>query len=182
MRTAPAVGGQPSGSPNSFNCTVPNWGALYPVEPIQVFLYRGNRPLSYTDGTPFALYIEEEIYNTSETVLDAAGVTITVNGSGFRSAPGTYQCFLFGPDPGPGPAPPPPTAWPRWTPQQPSTPTGDIGFPGLAGAPFVVDGLGSGSCRVEWPYEATPAFFTLVRSSPVLDALQARIIHAYIYI
>ena len=169
--SAPAVGGQVSGLSTTYNCTVPNWGASYPMEPVQVSLYKGNI-LMANDGNPFVLYLEEEIFAASQTLLDAAGASVTITGSGFRADAGAYQCFLFGPDMG-QPGATPSTSWPRWAPQQPVTAVGGLGFPGLVGAPFVASSTTSGSCVVAWPYEATPAFLTLLHSSPAFDELQA---------
>ena len=170
-----AAGGTISGSSSTFSCAMPNWGASFPAEPIQVFLYKGNGIVPYTsDGTPFLLYIEEQILSVSKPVLDAAGVTITITGSGFRPA-ATYKCFLFGPAPADPTAPPasPATAWPRWAPLQTVTALGQPGFAGLQGPPFNVTGTTAGACSVAWPYEATPAFLTVLHDSAAFDALQA---------
>eukprot|EP00292_Cryptomonas_paramecium_P015818 CAMPEP_0113671650 /NCGR_PEP_ID=MMETSP0038_2-20120614/5819_1 /TAXON_ID=2898 /ORGANISM="Cryptomonas paramecium" /LENGTH=214 /DNA_ID=CAMNT_0000587819 /DNA_START=439 /DNA_END=1080 /DNA_ORIENTATION=+ /assembly_acc=CAM_ASM_000170 len=122
-----------------------------------------------TDGRDFVLYFEEEIKSFNVTEIDSAGSSIAVVGSGF-SVNRTYQCFMFGET---VPLPTVYTNWTSWVPvQRISTSTvSGFGFSSLTGFPFTVLNSTTGTCTVNWPFESSTVYFTMLRPSPVFDTL-----------
>jgi hypothetical protein len=152
---------------------MPDWGSQYPAEPVRVSLYKGNRPVPISGSVAAIIYIEEEIFYASNTLLDSAGADITISGSGFRTD-SSYSCFLFGPQNSDLTGRTPSTAWTPWRPFHTVSAVNSFGFPGLQGTPFVRTSKTSGYCHVAWPYEATEAFLTVLHNSAAFDLLQDR--------